>query len=96
MDNCGSSCILVGYSATHEIDVFSFYDTTTKQIRLDKKYVTWKGLKTSFIKSEEDDVDDPGEFGRDDKNDENFEIQPDVQPIIVEENPAVRAALRKI
>ena len=45
---------------------------------------------------EEDDVDDPGEFGRDDQNDEIFEIQPDVQPIIVEEKPDVCAELRKL
>ena len=45
---------------------------------------------------EEDDVDDPGEFGRDDKNDETFEIQPDIQPIIVEEKPDVCAELRKL
>ena len=45
---------------------------------------------------EEYDVYDPGEFRRDDKNDEIFEIQPDVQPIIVEEKPAVCAALRKL
>ena len=83
--------------------MFRFYDTTTKHISLsrdfiwlDKNYGTWKGLKTNIIKLEEDGVDDPGEFGRDDKNDEHFEIQPDVQPIIVEENPAVRAALRKL
>ena len=103
LDNSGSSCIFVGYYTTHEIDVFCFYDTATKRIRLirdvtwlDKNYGTWKGVKTNIIKFEEDDVDNPGEFGRDDKNDEIFETQPDVQPIIVEENPAVCAALRKI
>ena len=100
-DNRGSSCIFVGYSNTHEIDVFRFYDTTTKHIRLsrditwlDKNCGTWKGLKKNIIKLEEDDIDDPGEFGRDDKNDEIFEIQTDVQPIIVEEKPTVCAALR--
>ena len=83
--------------------MFRFYDTTTKHICLirnvtwlDKNYGTWKGLKTNIIKLEEDDVDDPGEFGRDDKNDEIFEIQPDVQPIIVEEKPAVRTALHQL
>ena len=45
---------------------------------------------------EEYDFDDPGEFGRDDKDDENFEIQPDPQPNIFEEKPAVHAALRKL
>ena len=45
---------------------------------------------------EEYDVDYPGEFGRDDKNDEIFEIQPDAQAIIVEEKPAVCNALRKL
>ena len=91
LDNCGSSCIFVGYSTTHEIDVFCFYDTTAKHIRLrrdvtwlDKNYGNWKGLKTNIIKLEEDDVDDLGEFGRDDKNDKISEIQSDVQPIIVE------------
>ena len=51
LDNRGSSCIFVGYSTTHEMDVFRFYDTTTKHIRfrwdvtwLDKNYGTWKGL----------------------------------------------------
>ena len=90
-DNHGSSCIFVGYSTTHEIDVFRFYDTTTKHTRLsrdvtwlDKNYGTWKFPKTDIIKLEEDYVDDPGEFGRDDKNDELFEIKPDVQPTIVE------------
>ena len=91
LDNRGSSCIFIGYSTTHEIDVLCFYDTTTKHIRLsrnvawlDKNYGIQKGPKTNIIKLEEDDVDDPGEFGRDDKNDAIFEIQPDVQPIIVE------------
>ena len=99
MDNHGSSCISVGYSTTHKIDVFCFYDTTNKHIRLsrdvtwlDKKYGTWKGLKTNIIKLEEYDFDDPGEFGRDDKDDENFEIQPYFHPIVVEENPSVCAA----
>ena len=79
LDNRGSSCIFVGYSTTHEIDVFRFYDTKTKHICLsrdvtwlDKNYGTWKGLKTNIIKLEEDEVDEPGEFGRDDKNDEIF------------------------
>ena len=61
--------------------MFCLYDTTTKYIHLsrdvkwlNKKYYTWKGLKTNIIKLEEDDVDDPGEFGRDDKDDEIFEI----------------------
>ena len=74
LDNRGASCIFVGYSTTHKIDVFCFYDTTNKHIRLsrdvtwlDKKYGTWKGLKTNSIKLGEEDIDDPGEFGRDDK-----------------------------
>ena len=103
MDNRDSSFIFVGYSTTHEIDVFGFYDTTTKHIHLsrdatwlDKNYGTWKGLKKNIIKLEEGDVDDPSEFGRDDKNDEIFEIQPDVQPLIVEEKPAVHTALHKL
>ena len=81
LDNHGSSCISVGYSTTHKIDVFRFYDTTTKHIHLirdvtwlDKNYGTWKGLKTNIIKLEGDNFDDPGEFGRDDKNDEMFGI----------------------
>ena len=76
---------------------------TTKHIRLscdvtwlDKNYGTWKVLKTNIIKLEDDGVDDTCEFGRDDKDDENFEIQPDPQPIIFEENPAVHAALRTL
>ena len=83
--------------------MFRFYDTKTKHICLsrdvtwlDKNYTTWKGLKANIIKLEEDDVDEPGEFGRDDKNDEIFAIQPDVQPITVEEKPAVSAALFKL
>ena len=102
-DNHGSSCIFVGYSTTNEIDVFSFYDTKTKLIRsirnvtwLDKNYVIWKGLKTNIIKLKEDNVDDPGEFGRDDTDDDFFEIKPDLQPIIVEEKPTVHAVLRKL
>ena len=54
--------------------MFCFYDTTTKHIRLSrdvtwlgKNYGTWKGFKINIIKSEEDDFDDPGEFGSDDK-----------------------------
>ena len=38
----------------------------------------------NIIKLEEDDVDDPGKFTRDDKKDDNFVIQPYVQPIIAE------------
>ena len=83
--------------------MFRFYDTTTNYIRLsrdvtwlDKNYGTRKGLKTNIIKLDEDDVDDTGEFGRDDKDDEIFETQPDVKPIIVEEKPDVCAALRKL
>ena len=45
---------------------------------------------------EEDAVDDPGKFGRDDKNDIFLKIQPDIQPIIVEEKPDVCAALQKL
>ena len=67
LDNSGSSCIFVGYSTTHEIDVLRFYNTTTKHIRLsrnvtwlDKNYGTWKGITKNIIKLEEDDVDDPG------------------------------------
>ena len=103
LDNRGSSCIFVVYSTTHDIDKFRFYNTTTKHLCLirnvtwlDKNCGAWKYLKTNIIKLEEDDNDDPGEFGRDDKDDEIFEIRPDVQPIIVEEKPAVCAALRKI
>ena len=73
LDNRGSSCIFVGYSTTHEIGVFCFYDMTTKHIHLirdvtwlNKNYGTWKGFKESFIKLEEADIDDPGEFVRDD------------------------------
>ena len=55
-----------------------------------------KGLKSNIIKLEKDDFDDPSEFGRDDKDNENFEIQPDSQPIIFEEKPAVCATLNKI
>ena len=44
---------------------------------------------------EEDEFDDPSKFGKDDKDDEIFEIQPYVQQIIVEERPAVHAALLK-
>ena len=76
LDNRGSSCIFVGYYTTCEIDVFRFYDTKTKHIRLsrnvtwlDKNYGTSKGLKTNNIKLEEDSIDDPVEFGRDDKID---------------------------
>ena len=103
LDNRGSSCIFVGYSTTHEIDVFRFYHTTTKHIHfirdviwLDRNYGTWKGIKTNTIKVEEDDFDEPGEFGRNDKDDEIFEIQLDVQQIIFEENPSVHASLRKL
>ena len=39
-ENHGSSCIFVGYSTTHEIDVFRFYNTTTKKICLSRD-VTW-------------------------------------------------------
>ena len=74
LDNRGASCIFVGYYTTHKIDVFCFYNTANKHIRLscdvtwlDKKYGTWKGLKTNSIKLGEEDIDDPGEFGRDDK-----------------------------
>ena len=73
LDNNKSSCIFVGYSTTHETDVFRFYNTTTKHIWfsrdvtwLNKNYGTWKGFKESFIKLEEADIDDPGEFVRDD------------------------------
>ena len=103
LDNRGSPCIFVGYSTSNEIDVFRFYGTTTKNICLgrnvtwlDRNYGTWKSLNTNIIKLEEDDIDDPGEFVRDDKDDEKFKIQPDVQPIIVEEKPAVCAALSKL
>ena len=95
--------VFVRYSTTREIDMFHFYDTTTKHICLscnvtwlDKKYCTWKGLKRNIIKLEEDDFDDPGEFGRDDKNGEIFVIQIDVQAIIVEQNLDVRASLHKL
>ena len=61
--------------------MFCFYDTTTKHIRLirdvtwlDKNHGTWKGPKTNIVKMEEDDFDDTGEFGKDDKDDGNFEI----------------------
>ena len=64
-------------------------------IWLDKNYGTWKGLKTNIIKLEEDYVYDSDEFGRDDKDIENFVIQPDVQSIIVEEKPIICSALRK-
>ena len=67
LDNCGSSFIFVGYYTTHETDVFCFFDTTNKHIRLsrnvtwsDKNYGTWKGITKNIIKLEEDDVDDPG------------------------------------
>ena len=63
---------------------------------LDKNNSTWKGIKTNIIKSEEDNFDDPGEFGRDDKDDKSFESRPDVQRIIVEEKLAVRAAFSKL
>ena len=103
LDNRGSSCIFVGYFTPHEIDVFNFYNTATKNKHLsrnitwlDKKYDTCKGFKKNIIKSEEDNFDDPGEFGRDDKDDKSFESRPDVQPIIVEEKPAVRAAFSKL
>ena len=93
----------VGYSTNNEIVVFCFYDTTNKHIRLscnltwlDKIYGTWKVLRTNIIKLEEYDVDDPGEFGRDDKDNENFEIQPGFQPIIVEEKTSVCTALHKL
>ena len=76
LDNFGSSCIFVEYFTTYEIYVFRYYNKTTKHIHLsrdviwlDKNYGIWKGLKTNIIKLEEYDVDDPGEFGRDDKND---------------------------
>ena len=49
-----------------------------------------------MIKLKEDDVDEPGVFVRDNKNNENLEIQPDVQPITVEEKPAVCAAFCKL
>ena len=83
--------------------MFCFYDTTIKHVCLSpdvtylyKNHGTWKGLKTNIIKLEEDDFDETGEFGRDDKDDENFELQPDVQSIIVEEKPAVCDALHKL
>ena len=63
---------------------------------LGKNYGNWKGLKTNIIKVDEDDFADLGEFGRDDKDDKFFEIQPDVHPIIFEEKPTVCAALRKL
>ena len=40
LDNCGSSCIFVGYYTTHEVGVFCFYNTTTKHIHL-RRNVTW-------------------------------------------------------
>ena len=45
---------------------------------------------------EDDDFDDHGEFRRDDKDDEIFDIQPYVQRIIVEEKSAVHGAFCKI
>ena len=36
LDNHGSSCIFVGYYTTHETDVFCFFDTTNKHIRLSR------------------------------------------------------------
>ena len=103
LDNRGSACIFVGYFTTREIGVFCFYDTTTKHrslsrnvMWLDKNCGTWKGLGENIIKLKEYEFDDPGEFGRDDKDHEFFEIQPDIQPIFFEENPDVRAALRKL
>ena len=39
LDNRGSSCIFVGYSITHEIDLFCFYDTTTIHICLSRNVI---------------------------------------------------------
>ena len=57
LDNRGSSFIFVGYTTTHEIDVFSFYNMATKHKRLSRnvtwlcnKYGIWKGPKTNITK----------------------------------------------
>ena len=65
--------------------MFRFYNTTTQHIFLSRNVIwldqnngIWKGIKTSIVKMEEDEFDDPSKFGKDDKDDEIFEIQPDV------------------